>query len=125
VAPHARHEDPLALGGEPAAVAEPRHRASLAWPLVALWAAMIAGFIAFLVFGSVRIGAGYWIGRRMPIREIWTRFLAYLGDQGASPAIVAAVAATVAVTAVGVGWALWLALGLTDAPAEPPPDDTT
>jgi hypothetical protein len=123
MAPRARREEPFVLAPDPSAAAQRQGWPALARPLIALWAVMIAGLVAFLVFGSVRIGAGFWIGRRMSIRDIWSRFLVYLADQGASPAIVVAVTAAAAVTAVGVGFALWLALGLEDAPTESPPDD--
>ena len=44
--------------------------------LMVLWAVSVLATVGFLVFGTLRIGAGNWIGRRMPIRLIWSRFLA-------------------------------------------------
>jgi hypothetical protein len=76
---------------------------------------MVMALLGFLALGSVRIGAGNWIGRRMPIRDIWSRFLEYLADQGASPVLVVAVTAALAVAAVATGFTLWLALALRDA----------
>lgn len=85
---------------------------------------MIAAAVAFLVLGSLRIGAGNWIGRWMPVREIWTRFLGYLAEQGASATLVMAVAIAAGGALVAAGIALWLALGLRDAPAVPPADES-
>jgi hypothetical protein len=84
---------------------------------------MVGGLAAFLAVGSLRIGAGNWIGLRLPVRQIWARFLGYLADQGASPALVMAVVAAAAITLLGAAWALWLALALRDATPETPMDD--
>jgi hypothetical protein len=83
-------------------------------PLAVLWAGMVIALIAFLAFGSLRIGAGNWIGRRMPVRNVWSRFLEYLTDQGASPALVTVVVAAAAVTLVTAAYLLWLSFSLED-----------
>jgi hypothetical protein len=93
--------------------------------LLVLWAFIVAALAVFLVFGSVRIGAGNWIGRRMPIREIWARFLGFLADQGASPALVVLVTAAAAIALVAAGYVVWLAFALHDAPAPVPDGDAT
>lgn len=97
----------------------------LSRPLVLLWIALVLGTVAFLALGSLRIGAGNRIGRRMPVREIWSNFLAYLADQGASPALVIAVAAAAAIALIAAGIALWLAFGLRDAHPQTPHDEST
>lgn len=93
-------------------------------PLAVLWAGVVLAIVAFLVLGSLRIGAGNWIGRQMPVRDIWMRFLGYLTDQGASAALVMAVAVAAGAALVAAGIALWLALALRDAPAMPPADES-
>jgi hypothetical protein len=80
--------------------------------LILLWAALVVLLPAFLLFGSVRIGAGNWNGRRMSVPLIWSRFVAFLSDQGASAGVIAVVVATAALTLVGCAWLLWLAFGL-------------
>ena len=92
--------------------------------LVALWMGLVLGIAAFLTLGSLRTGAGERIGRRLPIREIWSRFLGYLADQGASSALVIAVSVTTAVALVCAAIALWLAFGLRDAPPVPHSDES-
>jgi len=81
---------------------------------------VIAGFI---LLGSLRVGAGNWIGRRMLVRETWSRFLGYLTDQGASTALVVAVTAAAVVALIAAAVGLGLALGLRDGPGESPADD--
>jgi hypothetical protein len=96
----------------------------LSRPLVLLWTAFVLGTVVFLAAGSLRIGAGNRIGRRMPVREIWSNFLAYLTEQGASAALVIAVVAAAAIALIGAGIALWLAFGLRDAYPPPPHDES-
>jgi hypothetical protein len=93
-------------------------------PLLVLWAVIVAALAVFLAFGSVSVGAGNWIGRRMPVREIWARFLSFLADQGASPALIVLVTAAAAIALVTASYVVWLAFALRDAPA-PVPDDAT
>ena len=121
--PRARHDGPLALPEEPKTETAAHADLALSRPLVLLWVTMVAALLAYLLFGTVRFGAGNWIGRRMPLREVWTRFLEYLTNQGTSPAVILAVTAAAGITAVGIGCALWLALGLRDFPSEQPVDD--
>jgi hypothetical protein len=49
------------------------------------------------------------------VREIWSRFLGYLRDQGASTAIVVVVSVLAGLTVVLAAYCLWLALALQDA----------
>ena len=93
--------------------------------LVLLWLGLVLGTAAFLTLGSLRIGAGARIGRRMPVREIWSRFLAYLADQGWSAALVVAVSAAAAVALICAAIALWLAFGLRDEHPVPDADAST
>lgn len=86
-------------------------------PLLILWTALVVLLGAFLLIGSVRIGAGNWIGRRMSVPEIWSRFLDYLADQGASPAIVALVVITAAITVIGGAGLVLVAFGVRDVDA--------
>jgi hypothetical protein len=85
------------------------------WSVVA-WTAMVGAIAVFLVFGTVEIGAGNWLGRRLGIPEIWSRFLGYLANQGASPLTVLLVAAAAALSLVTAALVLWLALTLRDQP---------
>jgi hypothetical protein len=97
---------------------------ALSRPLVVLWAGIVVAIAAFLAFGSVRIGAGNWIGLRLPVREVWSRFIDFLVGEVASPALVLVVSAVAAISLIGAGCVLWLAFSLKDAPREPAPDDT-
>ncbi len=120
----ARRNEVLAPAAE-----EPRETVAAAIPAVCrplafLWAAMVLATVAFLLLGSLRVGAGNWIGRRMPVREIWARFLGYLADQGASAALVMAVIAAAGVALAAAAIAAWLAFGLKDARPEPAADDS-
>jgi hypothetical protein len=107
-----------------AAPAEPVARLFPALPrlLMVLWAGSVLATVGFLVFGTLRIGAGNWIGRRMPIRLIWSRFLGFLTDLGASGPLIFLVAAAAVASLVIAAVALWLALGLHNAPSEPAAD---
>ena len=86
--------------------------------LMILWAGMVLATAGFLVTGRLRIGAGNWIGRRMPAREIWSRYLDFLTDHGASGALVFVVTVAAIATLVIAAIAFWLALALRDAPPE-------
>src|SRR5688500_19535381 len=86
--------------------------------LMILWAGMVLATAGFLVTGRLRIGAGNWIGRRMPAREIWSRYLDFLTDHGASGVLVSVVTAAAIATLVIAAIAFWLALALRDAPPE-------
>ena len=87
--------------------------------LVVLWAGSVLATVAFLATGVLRIGAGNWIGRRMPVRVIWSRFLEFLADLGASGPLIFLVAAAAVAALILSAVALWLALGIRDAPPEP------
>ena len=97
----------------------------LSRPLVVLWTGLVLGTVAFLALGTLRIGAGNRIGRRMPVHEIWSNFLAYLAEQGASAALVIAVVAAAVIALIAAGITLWLAFGLRDAYPQPPNDEST
>ena len=89
----------------------------------ALWLGITLVAVALIAFGSIEIGAGAWIGRRLPVREIWSRFNRFLVDQGASPAVIVAVSAAAALALVAAGYALWLALTLEDRVSDATGDD--
>ena len=91
---------------------------SLPWPLIVLWAGFVVGTLAFLLFGSLLIGAGNRLGRRVPVRQIWSQFLGYLVDHGATPAIVVAVSAAAGLAFIAAGIALWFAFSLKDQQPE-------
>ena len=93
-------------------------------PLVFLWAVLVLGAAAFLIFGSLRIGAGSRIGRRMPVREIWSRFLGYLADHGASSALLIGASGAAVVALIAAAIALWLAFALEDKHPDPPADES-
>jgi len=118
----AQREETRTLPAE--APSEPVARAFPALPrlLMVLWAGSVVATVGFLVFGTLRIGAGNWIGRRMPIRLIWSRFLGFLTDLGASGPLIFLVAAAAVASLVIAAVALWLALGLHNAPSEPAAD---
>ena len=86
--------------------------------LMILWAGIVLVTGGFLVTGTVRIGAGNWIGRRMPVREIWSRFLSFLTDLGASGPLILLVTAAAIVSLLVAALAFWLALALRDTPPE-------
>jgi hypothetical protein len=102
------------------APAEPVARSLPALPrlLKILWAGSVLATVGFLALGTLRIGAGNWIGRRMPVRLIWSRFLDFLTNLGASAPLVFLVAAAAIAALVLSAVALWLALGLRDASSE-------
>jgi hypothetical protein len=85
--------------------------------LVILWTGFVVVTVGFLVTGRLRIGAGNWIGRRIPAREIWLRFLDFLTDHGASGPLIALVTAAAIAALLISALALWLALALRDAPS--------
>ena len=96
----------------------------LSRPFAMLWTGLVLTTAAFLVLGSLRIGAGNRIGRRMPVREIWSRFLGYLADHGASSALLIGVSGAAVVALIAAAIALWLAFGLEDKHPGPPADES-
>ena len=92
--------------------------------LMILWAGLVLATAGFLVFGRLRIGAGNLIGRRMPAREIWSRFVGFLTDHGAYEPVVLLVTAAALVALVIAALSFWLALGLRDARPESAADPT-
>jgi hypothetical protein len=116
--PRARHDEALAADAEITPAVADSADPAVPRALLLLWAALAAGLVAFLAFGTVRVGAGNWFPRRMPIREIWSRFLGFLADQGASPILILLVTASAAAALVGAGYVVWLAFALRDAPPE-------
>lgn len=98
-----------------------RMRFSLPPSLVTLWFVLTALIVGFLVLGSVQVGAGNWTGQRIRVSRVWSNFLEYLAQQGAS-SLVQGLVAMVAILAVGGGCALiWVAMAVRD---EVRPSDT-
>ncbi len=114
--PRTNREEPLALPVEKVAKAQGRTFVDRSRLSIAVWAVIILLVSAFLVFGVVRLEAGAWQGRRMPFRAIWARFVTYLTEQGASPAVVGLVTFTAIATLIGSGFLLWVAFWLTSLP---------
>jgi hypothetical protein len=114
----AEREEMLTSPAEATANGVARPFPALSRSLMILWAGLVLATGGFLVTGRLRIGAGNWIGRRMPAREIWSRFLDYLTDHGASGLLILAVTAAANVALVIAALAVWLALALRDAPPE-------
>jgi hypothetical protein len=83
-----------------------------------LWVGSVLATTGFLAFGTLRIGAGNWIGRRMPVRLIWSRFVDFLTELGASGLLIFLVAPAAIAALVLSAIALWLAFGLHDGPSE-------
>jgi hypothetical protein len=89
------------------------------------WAVFAAALVIFLRFGSVRVEAGNWDGRRMRVSQIWNRFLEFLAGQGATPGQIVMVTGAVALSMVGSLALVWLALHLRDHSISPLPDDSS
>ncbi|MCA9878672.1 MAG: hypothetical protein KC442_12850, partial [Thermomicrobiales bacterium] len=92
----------------------------LPWPLAVGWLVSTVGLASFILVGSVRIGAGHWLGQRLRVRVVWVRFLDYLADQGAGPVMVGLVAVAAVVALLGSLALVWFVLGLRDAEPEAP-----
>ena len=86
--------------------------------LMILWAGFVLATGGFLVTGTLTIGAGRWIGMRMPVRRIWSRFIEFLTDLGASEPLLLLVTAAAIATLIVAAVAFWLALALRDAAPE-------
>ena len=114
----AQREEMLRLPAEAPADEVARPFPALPRSLIILWAGLVVATGGFLVTGRLRIGAGNWIGRRMPAREIWSKFLEFLTDHGASGPLILIVTAAAIVALVIAALAFWLALALRDAPPE-------
>ena len=114
----AQREEMLTLPAEGPAEGAAQRLPALPRSLMILWVGLVLATAGFLVTGTLRIGAGNWIGRRMPVREIWSRFLGFLTELGASGPLVFLVTTATILTLVIAALAFWLALALRDAPPE-------
>ena len=114
----AQREEMLTLPAEASAERAIRSFPALPRSLMVLWVGLVLATGSFLVSGRLRIGAGNWIGRRLSALEIWSRFLDFLTDHGASGPLVLIVTAAAIVALVLAALAFWLALALRDAPQE-------
>ena len=113
-----QREEMLTLSAEAPAQTAAQSFPVLPRSLLILWTGLVLVTAGFLVTGRLRIGAGNWIGRRMPVREIWSRFLDFLTDRGASEPLVLLITAAAIVSLLVAALALWLALALRDVPPE-------
>ena len=118
----AGREEMLTLPAEAPPEGGARPFPALPRSLMILWAGLVLATGGFLVTGRLRIGAGRSIGRRMPAREVWSKFLGFLTDHGASASLILIVTAAAIVALIIAALALWLALALRDAPTEPAAD---
>jgi len=114
----AKREELLRLPAEAPPERGARPFPALPRSLMILWAGLVLVTGGFLVAGRLRIGAGHLIGRRLPPREVWSRFLGFLTEHGASGSLILIVTAAAIVALVIAALALWLALALRDAPPE-------
>jgi hypothetical protein len=111
--PRTRQDDGLSLPEE-------LETARLPWlsrlprRLAALWFALVVLLGVFLAVGTVQIGAGNWIGRRMRISQIWARFTEFLADKGFSGWAIGLVTVAAFVAIIGCAYLLWLAFALQD-----------
>ena len=88
--------------------------------LAAGWLVFTIGLAWFIYAGSVRVGAGHWLGQRLRVRVIWSRFLDFLADHGANSLMVGLVVFIAAITLLGSLALLWKVLGLREDDFEPP-----
>ena len=113
-----QREELLTLPAEAPAERGARPFPALPRSLMILWAGLVLVTGGFLVAAKLRIGAGHWIGRRLPAREVWSRFLGFLTDHGATGPLILIVSAAAIAALVIAAVALWLALALRDTPPE-------
>jgi hypothetical protein len=88
--------------------------------LAAGWLLFTVALVWFIYAGSVRVGAGHWLGQRLRVRIIWSRFLDFLADHGANSLMVGIVALMVVMTLLGSLALLWWVLAQRAGDAEPP-----
>ncbi|MDQ2652975.1 MAG: hypothetical protein M3Z20_08010 [Chloroflexota bacterium] len=88
--------------------------------LAAGWLLFTVGLAWFIYAASVRVGAGHWLGQRLRVRVIWSRFLDFLADHGANSLMVGLVVLMAVMTLLGSLALLWWVLGQRAGDAEPP-----
>ena len=89
--------------------------------LLTIWVALVIGAGVFVRFGTVEIGAGNWLGRAFGVREIWSRFPAYLTIQGFSQNVITLIVAALGLACLGSAVLLWLSLALRNDSQDPQP----
>lgn len=87
---------------------------------IAGWIAFTGGLVWFIYAGSVRVGAGHWLGQRLRVQVIWNRFLGFLADHGANAFMVGLVVLMAVLTLLGCLVLLWWVLGQRNCDTEPP-----
>jgi hypothetical protein len=123
--PRARREDGFEIPDEAVRNAAIPALPRKTWLLALLWAIIAALLFGYLFFGSVRIGAGNWTGRRMRITQIWPSFVSFLEEQGASAPVISVVALMLAVALIGGIALVWLAMRLQNQQGETIPEQTS
>lgn len=98
----------------------PERRLRLSLPLAIGWLLFSAGMAWFILAGNVRVGAGHWLGQRLRVRVIWSRFLDFLADHGANSLMVSLVVLTAMLTLLGSLALLWWVLGQRNVEPETP-----
>lgn len=110
------------IASQPAAVRRGRLARVLGRPITLAvgWLAFVIGLGWFIAAGSVHVGAGHWLGQRLRVRVIWSRFVDYLGDHGATSLTVGLVLLTTLLTLLGSLVLLWWVIGRDNGDSEPP-----
>ncbi len=108
--------------GPPALLRAERPHRALRRPLAlaAGWLLFTVGLAWFISAGSVRVGAGHWLGQRLRVRVIWDRFLDFLADRGANSLMVGLVVLAAVMTLLGSLALLWWVLGQRSGDSESP-----
>lgn len=88
------------------------------------WLLFTIGLVWFIYAGAVRVGAGQWYGQRLRVRVIWSRFVDFLADKGATAIMVGLVGVAAIATLIGSLLLLWMVLRLRESDPETtePPD---
>lgn len=105
---------------EPVRVDRPARVLQRSLGSIASWVAFTVGMAWFIYAGSVRVGAGHWLGQRLRVQVIWSRFLGFLADHGANSVMVGLVVLMAILTLLGSLVLLWWVLGQRNDEAEPP-----
>jgi hypothetical protein len=123
--PRARREESFELPEETVRRAAVPKLPRQSWLLALFWTLFAVVLIGFLLFGSVRIGAGNWAGRQMRTTLIWQRFVSFLQEQGASAPVISVVVLMLAVAVIGGVCLVWLAARVQDQHADSVPEPTS
>jgi hypothetical protein len=108
--------------GQPASLRAERPVQALRRPLTlaAGWLLFTVGLAWFIYAGRVRVGAGHWLGQRLRVQVIWSRFIDFLADHGANALLVGLVMLMAVMTLLGSLALLWWVLVQRAGDSEPP-----